>query len=219
MPKTDFLTSWLRQQSVLATKLKYILDAGLMCIFAIGEPLPVREKGIEAVVDYCKTQLVARRSSKDFWILLVELLIFLNFASYGIWEDLAAWKILLQWVPMICSQFRDFSKMTQDREVSTFLQQLNFDPNRIFFFWPAKAQPRWTSSQFSKGWRTNRAWSSLMSQCGLSVQVSLPAQSKLRRHMQPSVPTSRKLRWLIWGCYFHPKKGQWMLVNALLMFC
>jgi triosephosphate isomerase len=44
--------------ALLATKLKYILDAGLMCIFAIGEPLPVREKGIEAVVDYCKTQLV-----------------------------------------------------------------------------------------------------------------------------------------------------------------
>ena len=43
---------------LLATKLKYILDAGLMCIFAIGEPLPIREKGIEAVVDYCKTQLV-----------------------------------------------------------------------------------------------------------------------------------------------------------------
>merc|ERR1719337_670777 len=43
---------------LMATKLKYILDAGLMCIFAIGEPLPVREKGIEAVVDYCKRQLV-----------------------------------------------------------------------------------------------------------------------------------------------------------------
>jgi len=40
------------------TKLKYILDAGLMCIFAIGEPLPVREKGIEAVMETCKTQLV-----------------------------------------------------------------------------------------------------------------------------------------------------------------
>mmetsp|Transcript_30785 Transcript_30785/g.54200 ORF Transcript_30785/g.54200 Transcript_30785/m.54200 type:complete len:263 (-) Transcript_30785:108-896(-) len=42
---------------LLAAKLKYILDAGLMCIFAIGEPLPIREKGIEAVVDYCKVQL------------------------------------------------------------------------------------------------------------------------------------------------------------------
>jgi len=43
--------------ALLATKLKYILDAGLMCIFAIGEPLPIREKGLEAVVDYCKDQL------------------------------------------------------------------------------------------------------------------------------------------------------------------
>merc|ERR1711953_1276543 len=43
---------------LLATKLKYILDAGLMCIFAIGEPLPVREKGIEAVMETCKAQLV-----------------------------------------------------------------------------------------------------------------------------------------------------------------
>merc|ERR1739845_44585 len=42
---------------LLATKLQYILDAGLMCIFAIGEPLPIREKGIGAVVDYCKEQL------------------------------------------------------------------------------------------------------------------------------------------------------------------
>jgi len=43
---------------LLATKLKYILDAGLMCIFAIGEPLPIREAALEAVVEYCKTQLV-----------------------------------------------------------------------------------------------------------------------------------------------------------------
>merc|ERR1712151_1052499 len=43
--------------ALMATKLKYIMDAGLMCIFAIGEPLPIREKGLEAVVDYCKEQL------------------------------------------------------------------------------------------------------------------------------------------------------------------
>merc|ERR1719168_257138 len=42
---------------LLATKCKYILEKGLMCIFAIGEPLPIREKGIDAVVDYCKEQL------------------------------------------------------------------------------------------------------------------------------------------------------------------
>jgi len=43
--------------TLLATKCKYILDSGLMCIFAIGEPLPVREKGIEAVMEVCKEQL------------------------------------------------------------------------------------------------------------------------------------------------------------------
>jgi len=42
---------------LLATKVKYILDAGLMCILAIGEPLPIREKGLEAVLDHCKEQL------------------------------------------------------------------------------------------------------------------------------------------------------------------
>ena len=30
------------------------------------------------------------------------------FAVYGIWEDLAAWKILLQGVPMIGLQFWEF---------------------------------------------------------------------------------------------------------------
>merc|ERR1712070_1060547 len=44
--------------ALLATKLGYILEKGLMCVFCIGEPLPIREKGIEAVVDYCKAQLV-----------------------------------------------------------------------------------------------------------------------------------------------------------------
>merc|ERR1712232_84914 len=42
---------------LLATKLKYILDAGLKCIFCIGEPLPIREKGLDATVEYCAAQL------------------------------------------------------------------------------------------------------------------------------------------------------------------
>jgi triosephosphate isomerase len=41
----------------LATKLKYILDAGLMCVFCIGEPLPIREKGIDAVLKEMDVQL------------------------------------------------------------------------------------------------------------------------------------------------------------------
>ena len=42
---------------LLATKLQYILDQGLQCIFCIGEPLPIREQGIGAVVAECVSQL------------------------------------------------------------------------------------------------------------------------------------------------------------------
>ena len=35
---------------LLATKCKYILEKGLMCVFAIGEPLSIREKGLEAIM-------------------------------------------------------------------------------------------------------------------------------------------------------------------------
>merc|ERR1719181_1860265 len=37
--------------ALLATKLAYILEKGLKCVFCIGEPLPIREKGIEAVME------------------------------------------------------------------------------------------------------------------------------------------------------------------------
>mmetsp|Transcript_4353 Transcript_4353/g.6776 ORF Transcript_4353/g.6776 Transcript_4353/m.6776 type:complete len:285 (-) Transcript_4353:104-958(-) len=42
---------------LMATKLQYILDNGLQCIFCIGEPLPVREQGIDAVLAECVSQL------------------------------------------------------------------------------------------------------------------------------------------------------------------
>jgi len=42
---------------LLATKCKYALDAGMKVVYAIGEPLPVREKGIDAVLAYCIEQL------------------------------------------------------------------------------------------------------------------------------------------------------------------
>jgi len=42
---------------LLATKLKYILEQDLMCIFCIGEPLSIREKGIEAVTAEMVSQL------------------------------------------------------------------------------------------------------------------------------------------------------------------
>jgi len=43
--------------SLLATKLAYILDKGLKCVFCIGEPLPIREKGIDAVMEEMAKQL------------------------------------------------------------------------------------------------------------------------------------------------------------------
>jgi len=51
--------------ALLATKLKYILDAGLKCIFAIGEPLTIREKGLDATVEHCATQLVDIKDMLD----------------------------------------------------------------------------------------------------------------------------------------------------------
>merc|ERR1712066_190822 len=43
--------------SLLATKLAYILEKGLKCVFCIGEPLPIREKGIDAVMAEMAKQL------------------------------------------------------------------------------------------------------------------------------------------------------------------
>jgi triosephosphate isomerase len=43
--------------ALLATKLAYILEKGLNCIFCIGEPLPIREQGFDAVMAECRTQL------------------------------------------------------------------------------------------------------------------------------------------------------------------
>jgi len=50
---------------LLATKLKYLLDAGLKVVLAIGEPLPVREKGIEAVTAFCVEQLTPCKDLLD----------------------------------------------------------------------------------------------------------------------------------------------------------
>ena len=36
--------------ALLATKCAYILEKGLMCVWCIGEPLPIREKGLEALM-------------------------------------------------------------------------------------------------------------------------------------------------------------------------
>merc|ERR1740121_2931189 len=41
----------------LAIKLKYILDAGMSCIFCIGEPKEIREKGLDAVLAEMDVQL------------------------------------------------------------------------------------------------------------------------------------------------------------------
>jgi triosephosphate isomerase len=41
----------------LAIKLKYILDQGLSCVYCIGEPLSIREEGIDAVLTEMDKQL------------------------------------------------------------------------------------------------------------------------------------------------------------------
>jgi len=41
----------------LATKLKYILDAGMKCVYCIGEPLKIREAGLDAVLSEMDVQL------------------------------------------------------------------------------------------------------------------------------------------------------------------
>jgi len=41
----------------LATKLQYILDAGMSCVFCIGEPKEIREKGLDAVLAEMDVQL------------------------------------------------------------------------------------------------------------------------------------------------------------------
>merc|ERR1712050_290180 len=41
----------------LAIKLQYILDAGMTCVFCIGEPKAIREQGLEAVLAEMDVQL------------------------------------------------------------------------------------------------------------------------------------------------------------------
>ena len=58
-------------------------------------------------------------------------------AVYCIWDDLAAWKILLQGVVVICLQFLQLPQMSQHREVciNNSLQRLHLNPNsRTYFF-------------------------------------------------------------------------------------
>jgi triosephosphate isomerase len=49
----------------LATKLKYILDAGMTCVYCIGEPKPIREKGLDAVLAEMDVQLTPIYSLLD----------------------------------------------------------------------------------------------------------------------------------------------------------
>ena len=51
--------------ALLATKLGYILEKGLNCVFCIGEPLPIREKGIDAVLAECVNQLTDIKGMLD----------------------------------------------------------------------------------------------------------------------------------------------------------
>merc|ERR1712183_801702 len=49
----------------LAIKLKYILDAGMTCVYCIGEPKEIREKGLEAVLAEMDVQLTQIYSLLD----------------------------------------------------------------------------------------------------------------------------------------------------------
>merc|ERR1712134_62167 len=49
----------------LATKLRYILDAGMSCVFCIGEPKEIREKGLDAVLAEMDVQLTQIYSLLD----------------------------------------------------------------------------------------------------------------------------------------------------------
>jgi len=50
---------------LMATKMAYLLEKGLKVIYAIGEPLSVREKGDEAVLAACVEQLEPCKSMLD----------------------------------------------------------------------------------------------------------------------------------------------------------
>merc|ERR1719265_2527866 len=49
----------------LAIKLKYILDAGMSCVYCVGEPLAIREKGLDAVLAEIDVQLTQIYSLLD----------------------------------------------------------------------------------------------------------------------------------------------------------
>merc|ERR1711957_847681 len=49
----------------LAIKLKYILDAGMTCVFCIGEPKEIREQGLDAVLAEMDVQLTQIYSKLD----------------------------------------------------------------------------------------------------------------------------------------------------------
>mmetsp|Transcript_97636 Transcript_97636/g.203769 ORF Transcript_97636/g.203769 Transcript_97636/m.203769 type:complete len:341 (-) Transcript_97636:292-1314(-) len=51
--------------TTLATKLKYVLDGGLDCVFCIGEPKEIREKGLDAVLAEMDKQLTQVYSLLD----------------------------------------------------------------------------------------------------------------------------------------------------------
>ena len=86
---------------------------------------------------------------RDFKFYYKTYLILLFFAVYGIWDDLGTWKRLLRDMPMICLQFGEFSKMLQNREVSTFFPAAGFCPKQYDkFYLPAKAPPSCSIREF-----------------------------------------------------------------------
>jgi len=51
--------------STLAAKLKYAIDAGMTTVYCIGEPLPIREQGLDAVLAEMDVQLTQIYSMLD----------------------------------------------------------------------------------------------------------------------------------------------------------
>ena len=55
----------LTDASVSPPFFRYILDAGMKCVYCIGEPLPIREKGIDAVLAEMAIQLTPIKDLLD----------------------------------------------------------------------------------------------------------------------------------------------------------
>ena len=74
--------------SLMSTKLAYILDQGLNCVFCIGEPLTIREKGIHRTLFLCTVRTsIAKRSIVNIITSWATHKIFQTIWNTGIWSN------------------------------------------------------------------------------------------------------------------------------------